>query len=257
MRKMLTLLLTLSGLSVATLGHAANGQVDLTWGVTCTPIVQDITPVAGGSVSLMASVIGNDQTHSGYQVVFLMGSAARLVPDAWRFDAAAGACQGPSFITINHLPPGTAVKTCPAFAGPTSVLQIKEYRLIEKASIYDQTLMTGLLANAYPAGNTTLASQRYFLAQWLFDHTFSVVGATTPGTDCGGLETPMCVALLQGERNNEIEGSSSKYVLFGAGTEIPFDASPNNWLTTHGLAGCPTVPAQNTTWGQIKSQYRQ
>ena len=257
MRKMLTLLLTLSGLSVATLGHAANGQVDLTWGTTCTPIVQDLTNPPAGPVSLIASVIGNDQTHTGYQVVFLLGSAARTVPDAWRFDADASACQGSSFITINHVPPGSAVKTCPAFNGTVSVLQIKEYKFVNKSSIYAPTLMKGLLANAYPAGNTTVATQRYFLAQFLFDHSFSVPGATTPGVTCGGYETPMCVALLQGVRNDETEGSSTKYVQFGTNAEIPFDESPNDWLTTHGLAGCPSVPARNMTWGQIKSQYRQ
>jgi hypothetical protein len=253
MRKLLTLLLTFSGLSVAALGHAADGTVDLTWGVTCTPIVQNITPVVGTN-SLMASVSGNDQTHSGYQVAFLFGSAAHTVPDAWRFDAAG--CQTESFITINHLPPGTASKTCPAFHGPVSVLQIKEFKFVDPASIYDATLFRGLLANAYPNGNTTLAANRYFLAQFIFDHTFSVTGPGTPGSTCGGFETPMCVALLQGIRSDTVEGSSTKYATLIDGVEHPFAPSSNNWLTTHGLAGCPATPVENKTWGQIKSQYR-
>jgi hypothetical protein len=246
-------LFTFSGLSVATLGHAANGTVDLTWGVTCTPIVQNITTTAT-QTSMIASVSGNDQTHSGFEVNFLIGSAAHTVPDAWRFDA--DGCQGASFIQINHLPPGTAVKTCPAFFGPISVLQIKEYKFIEPPSVYDATLIKGALSNAYPNGNTTLAANRYFLAQFVFDHSFSVNGPGTPGTDCGGFETPMCIALLQGQRDVQTEGSTCKYVSFATGTEVPFDTSTNNWLTTLGLAGCPATPVENKTWGQIKSQYR-
>ena len=259
MRKLLTLLFTFSGLSVATLGFAANGTVDLTWGTVCAPVVANINPPPGDQntsnpVSLIASVIGNDQTHSGYEVGFLLGDATKQVPDAWRFDAAG--CQGVSFITINHVPPGSASKTCPAFNGPVSVLQIKEYGFVEAPSVYDLTLIKGLLANAYPAGNTTVAATRYFLAQFLFEHQYSVNGPGTPGLTCGGFDTPMCVALLQGLRGVE-EGSGSKYVNFATGQEIPFDLSANNFLTVHSQGGCPTTPAQNATWGQIKSQYRQ
>ena len=263
MRKLLTLLVTFSGLSVATLGHAANGAVDLTWGGTCTPIVQNLVPAPGNLTttnpySMIASVLGNDQTHSGYEVSFLLGSAARTVPDAWRFDAAG--CQGSSFITINHLPPGTAVKTCPAFSGPVSDLQIKQYDFVEPPSAYASTLMKGLLANAYPSANgvTSVVTQRYFLAQFIFDHQFSVNGATTVGVDCGGLDTPMCIVLLQGTRGI-YEGSGSKYVTFADGLEHFFDESPNHFLTVNGAVGCAnpgSVPAENKTWGQIKSQYR-
>jgi hypothetical protein len=257
MRKLLTLLVTFSGLSVATLGHAANGAVDITWGVTCTPIVQNLAPVIGPN-SLIASVLGNDQTHSGYEVSFLLSAADRTVPDAWRFDAAG--CQGSSFITIAHTPPGTAVKTCPAFSGPVSDLQIKQYNFVEPPSAYASTQIKGLLANAYPSagGVTSVATTRYFLAQFIFDHTFSVNGAGTPGATCGGLETPLCIVLLQGPRGI-FEGSGSKYVTFADGLEHFFDESPNHFLTVNSATGCAnpnSVPAENKTWGQIKSQYR-
>src|SRR5688572_30978452 len=93
MRKLLTLLFTISGLSLATIGQAADGVVEMTWGVTCTPIVTDITPTAGPT-SIIVSELGNDQTHNAYQVRILVGSAdgSDAVPDAWRFDAAG--CQG-------------------------------------------------------------------------------------------------------------------------------------------------------------------
>src|SRR5262245_64497594 len=96
MRKLLTLLFTFSGLTVATLSYGASGTVDITWGNTCTPVVTDITP-AVGPVSMIASVIGNDETHAAYQVRYLIASAALTVPDAWRFDAAG--CQGSGLLT--------------------------------------------------------------------------------------------------------------------------------------------------------------
>jgi len=254
MRKLLTLLFTISGLSVATLGHAANGVVDMTWGLTCTPIVTDITPTAGPT-SMIVSALGNDQTHNAYQVRFLIASTTRTIPDAWRFDAAG--CQGTSFITINHLPPATASKTCPAFQGANPSIQIKDYSFIQNSPDYPSTEVRGVLANTYPAGATSLPATRYFLAQFIFDHTFSVVGATTPGADCGGFETAMCLALLTGPRVGG-EGTTS-YLRLADGVEVPFDPG-QTWLSTHGAtASCDqpgSVPAKDATWGQIKSQYR-
>jgi hypothetical protein len=251
MRKLLTLLFTISGLSVATMGHAANGVVDMTWGVTCTPIVTDIVPTAG-PVSMIVSELGNDQTHNAYQVRFLIASAARTIPDAWEFDAAG--CQGTAFITINHLPPATASKTCPAFQGATASIQIKDYSFLSNNPEYPSTEARGVCANTYPAGATSLPGTRYFLAQFIFDHTFSVTGPGTPGTDCGGFETPMCLALLTGDRTGRPEGSTS-YLRLADGVEVPFD-SGNTFLTVGGSPGCPATPVENKTWGQIKSQYR-
>lgn len=253
MRKLLTLLCTLSGLTVATFAHAADGVVDMTWGITCTPIVTNITPTAGPT-SAIVSELGNDQTHNGYQVRFLIAAADRTVPDAWRFDAAG--CQGTSFITINHLPPASASKSCPPFQGTNASIQIKDYSFLGPGTNYPQTTIRGVLANTYPAGFTTLAATRYFLAQFIFDHTFSVNGATTPGADCGGFETPMCIALLTGTPapgDRGPEGTTS-YLRLADGAEIPFQPG-NVALWTGAFSGCPATPVQNKTWGQIKSQY--
>ena len=262
MRKLVTLLLTISGLTVATLGYAANGVVEMTWGLTCTPIVTDITPTAGPT-SVIVSELGNDQTHNAYQVRFLIASAdgQDQVPDAWRFDAAG--CQGTSFITINHLPPATASKTCPAFQGATASIQIKDYSFLQNNPNYPSTEVRGTLANTYPAGATSLPGTRYFLAQFIFDHTFSVAGAGTPGTDCGGFERPMCIALLTGPAADRPSGEgTTSYLRLADGVEVPFD-TPGGippWLSTHGAqTSCDqhgSVPAENATWGQIKSQYR-
>lgn len=248
MRKLLTLLFTISSLTVATTGQAADGIVDITWGTTCTPIVIDITPTAA-PLSLIASEIGNDQNHTGYQVRFLIAAADRTVPDAWRFDAAG--CQGVAFIQLNHLPPATAAKTCPAFQQGASSVQIKDYSF--SPVTYPSTEIRAVIANTYPAGVTANPATRYFLAQALFDHTFSVTGAGTPGETCGGLEVPMCVALLTGLREGG-EGTTS-YLRMADNVEVPF-LPGNTFLTTNGSAGCPATPVENKTWGQVKSQYR-
>lgn len=256
MRKLLTLLAVFTCLTAATVSHAANGTVDLSWGTVCTPVVSDITPTAGDA-SLMISEIGNDQTHNAYQVYFILGSASKSVPDAWRFDAAG--CQGSSLITINHLPPAAASKSCPAFQGASASIQIKDFSFLSPTSGYASTMMRGTLANTYPATFTSVGGTRYFLAQFIFNHLFSVTGAGDPPNTCGGLETPMCIALLQGPAAGSpgaVEAGTTSYLLAPSGVEVPFDRGANNFATVNGLGGCPTVPVQATTWGQIKSQYR-
>jgi len=223
----------------------------MTWGTTCTPIVGDITPTAG-LVSLMFSELGNDQTHNSYQVRFLLGSAAHSTPDAWRFDAAG--CQGSSFITINHLAPATAVKTCPNFQGTNASIQIKDFSFVNPGAGYSTEIMRGVMANTYPGTFTSLPGTRYFLAQFVFDHSFSVNGATTTGTDCGGFETPMCLALLQGAVG--APAGTTSYLRASDGVEVPFDFTTNDHVTTLAQGGCPGVPTKSTTWGAIKSQYR-
>ena len=247
MRKLLTSLFVLSILAVPAVSDAADGTVSMTWGTTCTPLVQNITPTAAPT-SLIFSVFGNDQTHNSYQVRFLIGDATKTIPEAWEFDAAG--CQGSSFITINHLAPASAVKTCPNFQGTNASLQIKDYSFVQPGAGYETTMARGVLANTYPAGFTTSGATRYFLAQFLFDHSFSVAGATTPGVDCGGFETPMCIVLQQ----NAI--STSSYVRAADNVEVPFDFDANNWVTVNGYAGCPATPAKSTTWGSIKNVYR-
>jgi len=247
MRTLPASLLILSLLAVPTAARAANGTVSMTWGNTCAPVVQDVAASAAPT-SLIFSVLGNDQTHNAFQIRFILTGPNHLVPDAWEFDAAG--CQGSSLITINHLSPATAVKMCPHFQGTNPSLQIKDYSHVQPGTGIETTMMRGVLANTYPAGFTTSAATRYFLGQFIFDHTFSVAGATTPGVDCGGLQTPICIMLQQ----NAI--STSSYVRLADNVEVPFDFDANNWVTVNGYAGCPATPAKSTTWGSIKNVYR-
>ncbi len=232
--------------------HAGNGQILMTWGDTCTPLVTNITPTAG-PVSLMFSEIGNDQAHTAYQVRFVLAADSYIVPDAWRFDAEG--CQGSPALTINHMPPASTVKSCPSFAGLGPSIQIKSFRRILPGETYDPLhVMRGVLANTYPEGFTTAAGTRYFLAQFVFDHTRSVVGATTPGVDCGGFEAPVCVQLLSGDPN--LGAGASVWMRAGDGAVVPFDPPDVPFVTIGGPLDCVAVPVRSTTWGAIKSQYR-
>jgi len=230
---------------------AATGDIAMSWG-SCSPIVRDVT-ATNSTMSLFISVIGNDETHEAYQVRFVMGGADHMVPDAWRFDSQG--CQAAALLTINHLPSGAHAKTCPAFQGNTaSSTQLKAFGFVGPNGVYDLGIMRGVLANIYSEGSTSTASQRYFLAEFRFDHIQSAVGEGVPGVTCGGLETPLCFNLLTGIQDPNV-GTSSYYRL-GDPTEIVFDWNPSTWVTVNGLGGCPAVPASSTTWGQIKSVYR-
>ena len=81
-----------------------------------------------------------------------------------------------------------------------------------------------------------------------------MVGATTPGVNCGGLEQSLCLAL---DLEEGIWGLPySGYVSGPENLYQRFNISPASWLTVAGDLGCPSTPARGSTWGAIKSQYR-
>lgn len=220
---------------------SAQGVASLNWNSCTGPLNRTITPDALNS--LYASVIGQSIPHSGYQVFVVLGSgSAGPLRDAWRFDAAG--CQGSSFIQIDHLAPAAVVKACPSLQGIAQSLQIKDYSV---------DAVTGkaraVLANAYPSGiATSNPAQRYFLARFLFDHSFSVAGATTPGADCGGVEVPVCAHF-----------TSTAWIELATGVE--FEWAKNSEFVTandpNNDTRCPgATPAANTSWGAIKAQYK-
>jgi hypothetical protein len=225
-------------------GRAAHGVVDLSWGA-CSPIVSSIPDPAPGPLSLIASQLGNDQTHTAYQVVFQLGAVDGTVPDAWRFDDSG--CGSSSRIAFNSSPPTALAKTCPAFKGPNS-LMLSHYGPFPVGS---ETVMRGLMAVAYPPasgpGPTSVATQRTFLAEFVFDHAISVEGPTTPGINCGGFETPIVIGLVIGQP------SGSTVYLGESNLEYAFE--PGNTTVTVNGTGIG-VPAAGATWGQIKNAYR-
>jgi len=220
----------------------AQGAASISWNGCTGPI--DLAVPGGAAVNAYASVLGQSQTASAYQVIVIAGPSSGVTRDAWRFDPA-GCDVG--FFTLNSSAPAAVSNVCPSFAGNVQSLQIKDYS-------YDAT--TGkvkiTLANAYPnggAGNPGAVnpSQRYFLANYNFDLSFAVAGPGDPPNTCGGVEVPMCFAL------------SSATWLDLNGAEIPWSIAqgyitsndPNN--TSHCPGAVPTAPR---TWGSVKSQYR-
>lgn len=231
-------------LGLAPASQAAHGVVDLSWG-TCSPVVSSITDPPPGPLSLIASQLGNDQAHLAYQIVFLLSAVDGTVPDAWRFDATG--CGSTSRLTFNSSPPTALAKSCPPFKGPNS-LMLAGYTPSPAGS---ETLMRGLMAVTYsPLGSpgvTSVATQRTFLAEFVFDHAFSVEGPTTPGINCGGFEVPIVIGLLI----DPGPGHSTEY-LGEDGREYSFEPGS----TTVTVNGAGIVPAATASWGQIKGVYR-
>lgn len=228
---------------VAAASTASAQSASFNWNSCTGPIDRTIT--ADALNSAYVSVIGQSIPHKAYQAWIYLGSGnSGALRDAWRFDP--DGCQGSSFITIDHLAPASVVKTCPTFQGTLQSIQIKDYS-------FDPLTGKGraVIANTYPDGNFTQINPavRYFLARFLFDHTFSVVGATTPGVDCGGLEVPVCAHFLPNKVSwLNMDGIEFTYAY---AQEYITANSPTNSV------GCPgATPAASTTWGAVKGTYR-
>jgi hypothetical protein len=235
--------IALGFLGAAGTSHAQTA--DISWDA-CFPIVTNKTiGAAAGPVTFFASAIGQSVPHQAYQVWWLVGDANRTLPDAWRFDS--GGCNG-GFFSYAAQPPVAMSKACPGFVpAATQQFTIPVFQLAPPPLGYATTTGNGFLAVSYPAG--VLApnpATRYHLAGFTHDFTFASVGPTPPDlSTCGGVETPMCINLIR----NRVSW------LDMAGTEFLF-AIGNGTLTVNSIAGCPAVPAQPTTWGTIKGQYR-
>ena len=239
-------LVTIAFLAFASGSAHGEGAVALTWDSCTGPVDRTVAP--GTVVSVYASVLGHSTPHKAYQVWLRLRPAAGSMRDAWRFDAAG--CQGPSFLSIDHLVVAAFAKTCPSFQGTFQSLQIKDYSYDAKTGACQ-----AVLADSYPAGNTaqTNPAQRYFLARFLFDMTFGVDGPTDPGVSCGGLEVPVCIQLTK-----------SSYIVLDAAD--PSSVEERTWQVAQefvtandptNTSNCPgIIAARPATWGAIKSQYR-
>ncbi len=220
---------------------SAQGVASLNWDTCIGPLDKAIVP--GSAYGLVASVIGHSAPHKAYQVFVALGSgSAGSMRDAWRFDAPG--CQGSAFITIDNLSPPLLSKACPSFQPAVQNLPVKDYS-------YDPVSgkTRAVCANSYPAGDLdgNNPAQRYFLARFLFDHTFSAVGPTTPGETCGGVEQPVCAHFTSSSwltlDNTEFEWAKN--------SEFVTASDPNN------NTRCPgATPAQSASWGSIKAQYK-
>jgi hypothetical protein len=236
--------------SIALAGPAGSVPlVNVSWDNCTGPVDHKIIP--GQPASIYASVLGHDQPHRAYLVQLRLYSTTGQYPDAWRFEA--GGCQGPTHLTIDHLAPAEVAAACPSFQGTLTSLQLKDFTydpVRGRADTY--------IAVAYPNGGLGNSQQvnsarRYFLARWWFDGALWAEGATVPGVTCGRLEASMCIA------STSPTNYPASWVDL-SGSTIPW-AFQNEAVTISnagtGTYGCPfSSPAENRTWGQIKSQYR-
>ncbi len=221
----------------------AQGLVSLNWNTCEGPVERIIAP--GNIAAFYVSVLGQTQLHKAYDVRVLLTQVGDL-KDAWRFDAPG--CQGVGLLAIDFYNPLPIGKTCPAVAFmQTSApsLQIKDYS-------YDSLSgkARGLLANSYPNGVTAVnPAIRYLLARFNFDHSFSANGPSDPGNTCGGLDAPLCAHLSNASWLN-LDGQQIPWAI---SQEFVLANDPFNFI------GCPFVggdPVRTTSWGSIKSQYR-
>lgn len=231
----------------------SNQALGLSWGNQCAPVISDANPAAGESVTITAFVERHLVPHHGYQVHVVLGRGDGTVPDAWRFDAKG--CNGGVAVAILSTPSAALAKSCPPFHQGTAgfVVSGTAYEKHEQRG-HHQFILRAFLGVSYPVELVPNPDQRYFLAQFNFDHLNSVTGPTTPGVTCGGLEESLCIAV---DLEEGIWGLPySGYVSGPDDLYQRFNPSQSGWLTVRGDAGCPSTPVPASTWGGIKSQYR-
>jgi len=226
---------------------ATIGVVNLHWGACYTGESQvDIPSIPDRHESgpmLWGSVRGHSEPHVAYEIWIAVHDGSSALPDAWQFDAEG--CQGTDRISINHLGPAWAIKTCPNFQGYGASLQIKTFQRAPEHLGLPPSVGVIVLANTYPTGSPTATNPNvpYFLVGVVFDLSSAVSGPGFPGETCGGLDTPLCFTVIPARTN----------VLLADGRLEPFRVGQGT-VTTYG--GCHPVPADAVTWGAIKGQYR-
>jgi hypothetical protein len=229
-----TLLVTLAG----TTGIAsAEPTLALTWNSCTGPVHR--APAGPGLYSLYASIIGLDRPHKAYEIWLWAADSNGGIPDAWNFTEAG--CQGPARVALTYVPDKATAASCPALNGDLRSLQIST--VDGGNGEFPAGSMRMVIAIAYPDGVWNPdPGQRYFMARFDFDLSSAVAGAGSPGETCGGLDQGMT---FHPEYTNFLDAVSLE--------EAPI---ANAIATFGGSSQGGTVPAQVTSWGRIKNQYR-
>jgi len=214
--------------------HAA-GTVRLNWNPCTTgPVVTSVDP--GGTVMFWATVYGHHEAHKAYEIrVTLQAPTGTPFPDAWRFDAAG--CQDSILMFLN---PTAATPFCPRFV-PPGASAVTHY---DYDGVTDGANIT--VAVQYPTVPAADPAVRFALFSARFEHLFSTVEPTVPGVSCGGLSTPICIAVTKAE-------------WVGAdGSVLPFNIQPNAITINdpQGLVCAAATPVRAETWGTIRQMYR-
>ena len=204
----------------------SSASVRVSWN-SCSPQVSDTYFSGPGTYKLVISATGVAQPMIGHDSSLLFGFG---LADAWRFDDAG--CQTGSQWSAS---PTAFSKSCPALLGnaPLPIVffgyapdtQCGELRL---AVAFDEI--------------TPVAATRYTLWQVTFDHTYSVVGPSTPGEACGGAERGISI------------DPQFALIACSSGQLLALQPTPgDDRVTWQGGAAVRTVPV---TWGKLKGLYR-
>jgi len=199
-------------------------------------------------------------THS-YELRMLYGDENKLTPDAWRFDA--GGCQGPSFLALSPTSQPAVAKACPGFkdaGGSRPFLTQSTVGPLHDWFNLPATLSEIDYAVAYPPGNAPSPDSTYLLLELRFDETYGVAGVASPGgLTCGGLDRPMCFAVM----SVVYQDLSFNDVPIDVGWDVvmqhfcyspPTVTATANWGGPGSCTG--TTPVHAATWGSVKAQYR-
>src|SRR5262249_472736 len=172
----------------------------------------------------------------------------RSLPDCWRFDDSG--CQTGSQIAFNN----NGTKACPSLKGLNSLaITAYQYYANEAPNSRANLRLTLTYDAMTPTPGTT-----YILWNVIFDHTFSVTGAGSPPTNCGGGDQPMCIAMTDQTMRDYVAGGVQSELLenSGAAPFFTFAQPSDGFLTWNGGASCPqAVPTQPSTWGKVKALY--
>ena len=199
-------------------------SVRLSWN-SCESWIPDQVFSSPDTYKLVLSATECDGQYVGHSAV--IDIAPGPIPDAWRFDD--GGCQTSSQWLAST---GAFSKACPALRAASGVTESSYYG-IDPSSGHGR-----LVLSCQHAGYTASPVERYTLWTITLDHAYSVVGPTTSGVDCGGVELPLVFGL-----------ETDFWHADGVTTRAIGEERQATW--NGGVVR--TVPI---TWGQVKALYR-
>lgn len=223
----------------------------LSWG-SCTPRVADAAFTGPGLYELFITMRNLDPADPvmGSELAFWIGPG---VPDAWRFDDAG--CQTTSGLSYNQ---GPAPAECPYLRGPNATNYVDVEYVTNVHKLTDPRTYPRLRLHLISAHDafTPAAGVTYTLWHLVFDHRYSAAAEddSDPAT-CDGAGRALCVY---------IDPTSDPVTLFSylITRRYPYDFiyyyPDGNQVTWNHETGCPgAVPALPTTWGRLKTLYRE
>lgn len=253
MKRWLSVMAILAGLSVASAGPSAAGAtpgINLAWdecgaaGTVDRAFACDVN--TGGNVMIASFVApAGINLFLGVEVVIDIKSSTDPLPDWWRMrnqTGQTGQCRnGAVVVSADFL----ANTVCTDPFGGQGAGGIGTYRVGGPAPDADLSRVRLTMAFALAAGNEIPLTEgvEYYGAK------VNILNSKTVGTGfCAGCDVPMSIT-LNGVNVAQPAGSPG-------GDVFVTDPSINRSITWQGGAGAPPVSTSATTWGQVKSLYR-